>query len=277
MSENNIDYNQYLYNKNYLSNPVWKKFDHGYKDDFFNEEEQKFINQQKTQSCFDETCYDCGVCGDRVKSYHSKLGHQTVEPNTIQDLPKGRFRYKLVFIKKGLFKFISHRDLLPLFEKIFRMLDVPMLYSEGFNKRMRIRLIFPPPLMVEGENELLEFFTWKPVAAEELADNMNRIINQKDLQVKEIKTLSLVEKPLNHSLQFSEYKVICKERQCRETIREYREKEKEIIYHLNTDKEIILTLKQDKSIIKLLNNILETELPELWKHVDKIIRLKIYE
>jgi len=47
-------------------------------------------------------------------------------------------RIKVRFTKGEEIKFISHRDLMRLFQRAIRRADLPMIYSQGFNPHMRI-------------------------------------------------------------------------------------------------------------------------------------------
>lgn len=47
-------------------------------------------------------------------------------------------RIKVRFTKGEEVKFISHRDLMRLFQRAIRRAELPMIYSQGFNPHMRI-------------------------------------------------------------------------------------------------------------------------------------------
>lgn len=67
-----------------------------------------------------------------------------------------KFSYRVHFVKQGRVRFLSHHDLLRLFERAARRSGLPVAYSEGFNPRPR--LSFPTALAVgiESRDEILE-------------------------------------------------------------------------------------------------------------------------
>ena len=65
-------------------------------------------------------------------------------------------RIRLRFQKQGEVRFISHHDLMRLFERAVRRADIPIKMTSGFNPRPKIS--FPLSLSVgtEGRNEIIE-------------------------------------------------------------------------------------------------------------------------
>ena len=53
-------------------------------------------------------------------------------------------------------KFISHLDIMRLWERAFRRANIPLAYSEGFNPRPRISLAAPLAVGVTGDAELMD-------------------------------------------------------------------------------------------------------------------------
>jgi radical SAM-linked protein len=66
-----------------------------------------------------------------------------------------RVEYELLFTKKGLLKFISHLDLLHLFQRVLRRAEVDVVYSEGFHPIPKIKFKRALKLGVESEGEQL--------------------------------------------------------------------------------------------------------------------------
>lgn len=59
------------------------------------------------------------------------------------------------FAVMGDIRFLSHRDMLRLFERAVARASVPIRYSEGFNPRPRLRLPLPRNVSVASDEELL--------------------------------------------------------------------------------------------------------------------------
>lgn len=59
------------------------------------------------------------------------------------------------FTKKGDIRFISHHDLMRVFERAFRRAHIPIAFRGAFNPRPRISLPCPITVGFEGDNEVL--------------------------------------------------------------------------------------------------------------------------
>lgn len=66
-----------------------------------------------------------------------------------------RHRYRVWFAKTGPLRFISHHDLMRLFQRAIRRADLPISFSQGFNPRPRISYLAPLPVYHEGLREIL--------------------------------------------------------------------------------------------------------------------------
>ena len=65
--------------------------------------------------------------------------------------------FRLRFSKEGDVRFISHHDLMRLFERALRRARLPVVMSRGFNPRPRISLPAPLGVGIQGGNEVLDF------------------------------------------------------------------------------------------------------------------------
>ena len=61
-------------------------------------------------------------------------------------------------------KFISHLDIIRLWERTLRRAQIPLAYSEGFSPHPRISLAAPLPVGVTSEAELMDIFVTKWVS-----------------------------------------------------------------------------------------------------------------
>jgi len=76
-------------------------------------------------------------------------------PN-IQPADTLRIRYRIRFAKTGLLRWISHRDLARLWERIARRVRLPLGMTEGFHPTPRIAFPSALPLGVESLDEVVE-------------------------------------------------------------------------------------------------------------------------
>jgi radical SAM-linked protein len=73
-------------------------------------------------------------------------------------------RLRIRFGRGEEIKFISHLDIMRLWERILRRAQIPLAYSEGFSPHPRISLAAPLPVGVTSGAELMDVFTTKWVS-----------------------------------------------------------------------------------------------------------------
>ena len=83
---------------------------------------------------------------------------------------------RIVFEKTGTARFISHLDLNRTMTRALRRLDLPLWYTEGFNRRPY--LTFPSPLSLGSEStcERMDFRLCEPVDLESLPARFNETL-----------------------------------------------------------------------------------------------------
>jgi radical SAM family uncharacterized protein/radical SAM-linked protein len=65
-------------------------------------------------------------------------------------------RIRIKFTKTGMAKYISHLDFIQIIIRALRMIDAPVAFTQGFNKRERISMGFPLPVGIESIYELCD-------------------------------------------------------------------------------------------------------------------------
>jgi radical SAM-linked protein len=85
-----------------------------------------------------------------------------------------RHKYRLRFSKAGLLRFISHIDLMHVFERLLRRADLPLATTQGFHPKPRLTFAQALALGVVGLNEVVEIEFTKPFLAEEVLDRLRR-------------------------------------------------------------------------------------------------------
>ncbi len=91
-------------------------------------------------------------------------------------MTENKYRYCFWFSKKGFLIFISHLDLMRLFERVFARSAIPVLYSCGFNPHPRFSLPYPLSLGCAGENELAEIFLNEAMEPAEFKKKLNSFL-----------------------------------------------------------------------------------------------------
>lgn len=80
---------------------------------------------------------------------------------------------RALFEKMGNARYISHLDLMRVFQRAFKRAGLPLTHSQGFNPRASVSIALPLSLGVESKCELLDFELEQPVACEEIREKLN--------------------------------------------------------------------------------------------------------
>lgn len=73
-------------------------------------------------------------------------------------------RLRIRFCRGQEVKFISHLDILRLWQRALHRAEIPLAYSEGFNPHPRISLAAPLPIGVTSQAELMDTLCTQPVS-----------------------------------------------------------------------------------------------------------------
>lgn len=81
---------------------------------------------------------------------------------------------RLLFEKKGNAVWISHLDLMRLFQRSFKRAGLRLTHTQGFNPRPSVSIALPLSVGVESRCELLDFqLDGEPVACDEILTRLN--------------------------------------------------------------------------------------------------------
>lgn len=80
---------------------------------------------------------------------------------------------RALFEKLGNARFISHLDLMRLFQRAFKRAGLPLTHTQGFNPRPSVSIALPLSLGAESHCELLDFDLESPVPPEGIRDRLN--------------------------------------------------------------------------------------------------------
>lgn len=143
----------------------WAAVSTGVSEEFLLSEAEKAMQQITTGDCRQDGCKGCGVCKDQIKN---NLQHDKPleEPSGNVDgvslrktSDQGAFSYRFIYQKTGSLRFLGHMDMVSLFHRAFRMAEVKLAYSNGFNPHPRISFGPPLPFAVSGEREAFDIVT----------------------------------------------------------------------------------------------------------------------
>lgn len=126
---------------------------------YLKQEAQRAYQAETTADCRQEQCQACGLmpqpgCQPKARAQRKRpeaAGGRTVTPAELKSpavapgnpVEKARL-IRLKFAKQHALRFISHLDLMRLFERVFHRAGIPLAYSQGFHPHPKIA--FGPPL-----------------------------------------------------------------------------------------------------------------------------------
>lgn len=85
-------------------------------------------------------------------------------------------RYALKFSKEGYIKYTSHLDMLRLFKRSFKRVEVKLQYSQGFNPHPKMSFAQPLSLGYSSTSEYLEFDTIESFQPTEIMERLNSVM-----------------------------------------------------------------------------------------------------
>jgi len=86
---------------------------------------------------------------------------------------------RALFEKTGMAAYISHLDLMRLFQRSFKRTGLPLTHTKGFNPRPSVSIALPMSLGVESVCELLDFDLEEDgFTCEEIRDRLNRNLTE---------------------------------------------------------------------------------------------------
>ena len=80
---------------------------------------------------------------------------------------------RALFEKVDSARFISHLDLMRLFQRAFKRAGLPLTHTQGFNPRPSVSIALPLSLGAESHCELLDFDLESPVPLEDIRNRLN--------------------------------------------------------------------------------------------------------
>lgn len=116
-------------------------------------------------------------------------------------------RLRIRFSRGEEIKYISHLDLLRLWQRALIRADIPLAYSEGFNPHPRMSLAAPLALGVTGEAELMDIYLAKWSSPHTFTAAVSRQLPW-GIKIKQVFNIALTVPSLQSQVSFAEYSVV---------------------------------------------------------------------
>ena len=115
-------------------------------------------------------------------------------------------RLRIRFSRGDELKYISHLDLMRLWERAFRRAGLAIAYSEGFNPRPRISLAAPLAIGVTSEGELMDVFLSRRASLLSFAKRARDELPG-GMDILEVHEVTLTSSSLQSQVRYAEYLV----------------------------------------------------------------------
>ncbi|MBN1689792.1 MAG: DUF2344 domain-containing protein [Dehalococcoidia bacterium] len=115
-------------------------------------------------------------------------------------------RLRLKFSRGYQLKFLSHLDLMRLWERVFRRARVELAYSEGFSPHPRISLAAPLAVGVISKSELMDVFLSRCITTGNFIQKVSPQLPE-GIAIIDVQPVSLEAPSLQSRLRFAEYVV----------------------------------------------------------------------
>lgn len=144
-----------------LDQPLpWQHIDKGVTHKFLRDEYARALGEEKVPDCRFSECHSCGlmgehICKTRIRAQQeggvletpveqSEAEWHFTQPSESSPEPRNK-RYARIHYSRGVpVRFLSHLDVLRIFERALRRARIPVVFTEGFNPHPK--LAFGPSL-----------------------------------------------------------------------------------------------------------------------------------
>jgi radical SAM-linked protein len=115
-------------------------------------------------------------------------------------------RWRVSFSRGEEVKFISHLDLMRLWERAFRRAGVPLAYSQGFSPHPKLSLAAPLALGITSQAELMDIFLTRPVSERYLVGALSQQL-PRGIDIRDARPMAPLSPSLPSQVRSAEYRV----------------------------------------------------------------------
>ena len=116
-------------------------------------------------------------------------------------------RLRLTFSRGKELKYISHLDLMRLWQRALRRADIPLVYSQGFSPHPRLSLAAPLAVGVTSDGELMDIFLERRVSPHFFLKTVREQL-PRGIDITEVVELGMGLTSLQSQVRSAEYRVI---------------------------------------------------------------------
>jgi radical SAM-linked protein len=127
-------------------------------------------------------------------------------------------RLRITFAKGEEVKYISHLDMMRLWERALRRANIPLLYSKGFNPRPKISIAAPLAVGFTGQREVMDLIVERPISPFDFATSVKKQLPS-GISLAEVEEVYTALPSLQSQVHSAEYRVVVEARETEEEIR----------------------------------------------------------
>ena len=152
----------------------WDSIKLGISKNYLLKEYEKSKKGVITPDCMPNCSIPCGVCNKNIRVIESKKNIKDI-PNLASNL-KNPCEMLICFQKYGRLRYISHLDLMTIFDRsLFRAGFYPVM-SKGFNPKAKLEFASPLSLGISSEEEIMAARTFNCVGCEIFKEKLNKML-----------------------------------------------------------------------------------------------------
>ena len=115
-------------------------------------------------------------------------------------------RMRVTFSRGEELKYLSHLDVMRLWERALRRANLPLAYSQGFSPHPKISIAAPLPLGVTGERELMDIVIQRRISPYLVQKNLTSQL-PKDMSITSVVQVPADASSLQSQVRRAEYRV----------------------------------------------------------------------
>ena len=159
----------------------WSHINVGVSNEFLASEDAKADSGETTPDCRYATCSRCGIRDSLTKVFGKVVSCPPPSPESdftpdiqprAQAAEQGA-RVLFTFKKGSEVRWLGHLDLLRVFERAIRMSKINVIYTQGFNPRVKMSIASALPLGATAEKDLVIIHIAEPVDLKDIISRLN--------------------------------------------------------------------------------------------------------
>ncbi len=159
----------------HIEDPLpWDFVDTGVSRQWLIREYERSSREETLSDCRAAGCSNCGACDGNVPPFPSLISKDRINGRVTESLPVERIRLR--YSKTGLSRFTSHLDMVRMWTRAMRRSGLPVYYSSGFARRMKLVFSQPIPLGMGSDSEYLDFQLMESVNLDLILKSLSQVL-----------------------------------------------------------------------------------------------------